>query len=133
VGDYLWYLFIFFGLIEAIAIARRKGKLDWEHTLQQRLEHDKLSLLNGIELDLMTFNIKVQDYYEVKGEKIKSDKIKSDLTDMKSYYNDSALKIKAIITSIDDDFEKLWNQEIYKNLKKKFASYKCDSYFLLVT
>ena len=116
IGDYLWYSFIFLGLIEAINIAKRNAKLSWERTYLQRVELSKHNLLNGIALDLKTFDVEIKDYFEIKNRKIKSNEVKSRLEKMQNHFDTSVLSIKKIIDSLDDDIEKLWNQEVYENL-----------------
>lgn len=117
-GDYLWYSFIFLGLIEAISIAKRNAKLYWESTYLSRLEINRSDLLRGIELDLKIFDVEVRDYFIVKDIKINSDEFKSRLEEMRRHYLNSVLRIKDIFNSLNDNIDELWNQEIYTNLKK---------------
>lgn len=116
IGDYLWYSFIFLGLIEAINIAKRNAKLTWERTYLQRVELHKHNLLNGVALDLRTFDVEIKDYFEIKNKKIKSNEVKSRLEKMKNHYYTSVLSIKKVIDSLNGDIDKLWNQEVYAKL-----------------
>lgn len=126
IGDYLWYSFIFLGLIEAISIARRRRKLTWESNFLHQIEMHRYHLLSGLELDLRTFDVEVKDYFMIDNVQIHSSELKRKLEKMKNHYHHSVLKIKAILDSINEDIDNLWNQDIYEQITQLTSPLETD-------
>lgn len=115
-GDYLWYMFVFVILVDAIIIARRMAKRSYISNLERGLVNSKDNFLGSLKLDQQIFDVEPTSIAIINEKPIRIEGRKEHMEQMKSFL-DTVKKINEQLhdrwpDEINDADEKGWEERL---------------------
>lgn len=121
-GDYLWYLFVFFGLVNFLILTRRRSKQKLKDSYQRKLSHYKDNFIGNLKLDTRIYDVIPSDVAVINDQPIKIEGRQEHMEKMREFL-DTVKKINQTITDHwpDEDEKGAWDENVQKEI---FASLK---------
>jgi len=123
-GDYMWYLFVFFGLVNMLIITRRRAKEKIKDSFQRNLGNYKDNFIGNLKLDSRIFDVDPTDIAVINDKPIMIEGRKEHMEKMREFL-DVVKKIKEKIVDHwpDEENSDWWSDkadaEIFQDLKIK--------------
>lgn len=122
-GDYLWYMFIFVSLVDAIIIARRAAKRSYVSNLERTLDSYKENFLGSLKIDNQLFDVEPSNVAIINEKPIRIEGRKEHMEKMRDFLE----TVKSINSKIEEwtaqddvhDWSEKMNAEIFSKLKVK--------------
>lgn len=102
-GDYLWYMFIFVILVDAIIIARRAAKRSYITNLEQGLVNYKDNFIGSLKLDKQIFDVEPSSIAVINEKPIRIEGRKEHMEQMKGFLD--------TVKKINDQLQDRWPDE----------------------
>ena len=121
-GDYLWYLFVFFGLVNVLIITRRRAKQKLQESFERKMKQYKENFIGNLKLDSRIFDVEPSEVAVINDQPIVVEGRQEYLEKMREFLN----TIKTINEKIEDHWPdeeggEWWNDrvdsEVFQALK----------------
>ena len=121
-GDYLWYMFIFVGLVDAIIIIRRTAKRSYVDNLEKSLGNYKENFISSLQLDKRIFDVEPTNIAVINDQPIRVEGRQEHLEKMKEFLD----TVRRINQKIEDswpdeknmpDWDQKTDAQIFAELK----------------
>ena len=102
-GDYLWYLFVFFGLVNVLIITRRRAKQKLQESFERKMKQYKENFIGNLKLDSRIFDVDPSEVAVINDQPIVVEGRQEHLEKMREFLN--------TIKNINEKIEDHWPDE----------------------